>query len=216
MNKKEKHTENLRTNLLKTSGSLCLALFFFFIASTGFASEQTNPKVYTAEKGKVVYSVVGGENLTIAEGKITAAKGQSIRLLPGTHIKDGGQLAINIADKDCQDAVAREEAKQREETMLARVAEKQEKNLLPKSMPVIHRYCHAPALPDDKTRVGQQTLSPAAVAPAPVPTCKAPVSDLAYRMNNPNIHHSFVSTICAHRPARSWGDAAETVKVLRC
>jgi hypothetical protein len=164
MNLKEKHTVTLRTGLLKNTGSLCLALFFFFMVSGSFASEQATEKVYNTENGNVVFSVTAENSFTITDGKITATPGNSIKLLPGTHIKNGEQLAINIADKNCQEAVAKAAVREREETMLSRVAKKQENNLLPHIDTKARTVCTKGEAPPEST-LGQQSLHVAAIAP---------------------------------------------------
>ncbi|MCF8359097.1 MAG: hypothetical protein K9H26_10085 [Prolixibacteraceae bacterium] len=216
MNRKEKHTVTLRIGLLKNTGSLCLALFFFFMVSGSFASGQATEKTYTAENGNVVFTVTAENSLTITEGKITATPGNSIKLLPGTHIKNGKQLAINIADKDCQEAVAKAAAREREETMLARVTKKQENNLLPHIDTKTRTVCTKGEAPATKSTLGQQSLHVAAIAPTTTPTLKVPVSDIHNNKNIQNIYNTGISASYTYTPTRMWGDKAETVKVMRC
>ena len=193
-----------------------LAILTLLLGLQGKAAEQS----ITHEQGNsvVVYSATDNNSLTISEGKITATAGQSIRLLPGTHVKatSDESLAINIADKQQQEALAREEARRREERMLAEVKQKQENKLIPKINTGTNSWCTKGAPPVQGSILNRQNIVLVALSTTSTVSAKAPVSTIQNNTNIQNIHTQRVSTVETFMPSRSWGNAAETIKVLRC
>lgn len=192
-----------------------LAILTLLLGLQGKAAEQS----ITHEQGNsvVVYSAADS-SITITEGKITATAGQSIRLLPGTHVKatSDESLAINIADKQQQEALAREEARRREERMLAEVKQKQENKLIPKINTGINSWCTKGVPPVQGSTISRQNIVLVALSTTSTVSAKAPVSTIQNKTNIQNIHTQRVSTVETFMPSRSWGNAAETIKVLRC
>lgn len=220
---KEKHTCNFLAavkffNKRNDTISLLLAIAFLFILSQGYASDQQVEKVLTADNSTIIYSTGNSNDVVIiTDGKITAAEGKTIRLLPGTHIKRGEQLTVNIASKECQDAVAQEVSKAKEEVMLTSAANKRdevitEEHNTPTTAPF--GFC---SLPVGNSTINQQRTELVAYLATSSFSFHAPVLYLLRSSDNSFItHNSQLTTRLAYLPVFSWGDRAETIKVMRC
>jgi hypothetical protein len=222
MSLKEKHkplignTPTARIHKVQSMLSfIFLFVVFLLLLSPVFASPQQ--KTLNTGSSKIVYSAADS-SMHITKGKITAIRRQSISLLPGTHLKaqKDESLVINIADKSQQEALAREETRRREERMLAQIILKQENNLIPKIDTSINSYCTKGAPPVSGSSISLQNTQLAAVSTTSTASAKTPVSAIKNKTNIQNIHTHLVSMVKTFSPSRSWGDAAETIKVLRC
>lgn len=191
-----------------------LAILTLLLGLQGKAAEQS----ITHEQGSsvVVYSATDNNSLTISEGKITAHKGQSIRLLPGTHIGGEEKLTINIADKACQDAVAHDVKKERESKMVETVLRRKQATINFTPVSGISLFCNAPLLPAKNGQIQSAHSCSLAITTPTQSNITPQVSDLLQQNNISIIHQLSVSTIKVHNASRSWGEIPETIKVLRC
>jgi phosphotransferase system HPr-like phosphotransfer protein len=197
--------------------ALFVCLFFLFTLSTGFASDQVVDNVYVTENTTIVYAQNDTNNVIITEGKITAVEGKSIRLLPGTHIKSGEQLTVNIASKESQKAVEKKVNKQKEDKMLASAVAKREEALIPanaKEDVIGFRYCD---LPDENATIAQQQFQLLATVASTTVTFTTPVVTLDKKRSSFNFFNTQVSAYqLSYTPIYSWGNCAQTIKVMRC
>jgi hypothetical protein len=217
---REKHTGNFWDtfkffNVRKDLRSLVLAMVFLFILSQGFASGKD--VVFTSGNTTVVYTTGDTNRVVITEGKITAVGGKALRLLPGTHIRSGEQLTVNIASKACQEAVAEEVAKEAEVIMLAYAA-KQRMEVLEKNereeIPVIFKTNQ---LPEHNSVLGQQSLQLTAGLVYSTVSLTASISLLNKKISLLTVHDLLgLSNQWLYTPVYSWGDCAETIKVMLC
>jgi hypothetical protein len=201
---------------LKGGNILLLAVVLLFFVSQGFASEQDAQQVYTSGDNTIVYKATETGNVVITEGTITAIEGKTIRLLPGTHIKSSEQLTVNIASKACQEAVAKEVSKAKEEEMLTFAAIKRnEVNPEPNNdLKVPFGFC---GLPAKNNTINQQRTELVAYLGISSFSFNSPVLYLL-RSNNKSFitHNSQLTTRLAYLPVTSWGNCAENIKVMRC
>jgi len=197
--------------------NLFIILFFLFTLSTGFASHQVADNVYVAENATIVYVQSDTNNVIITEGKITAVEGKSIRLLPGTHIKSSEQLTVNIASKKCQDSVAVEVAKKKEEKMLVSSAKKCEEALQTEATEEILRIFNYSPLPEKNSSVGQQRVQLTALLGNTTISFSAPINLLLRKNTTFNIHNiEVLAPQSLYTPVYSWGERAENIKVMLC
>ena len=191
-----------------------LAILTLLLGLQGKAAEQS----ITHEQGNsvVVYSATDNNSISITQGTITATVGQSIRLLPGTHIGGNDKLSINIADKACQDAVAQEAKKESEAQMVETVVRRKQQtnNFMPISG--IWLFCNAPLLPAQNGKVQSAHYCSLAITTPTQSNITPQVSNLLQQNNISIIHQLSVYTIKVHYASRSWGEIPETIKVLRC
>jgi hypothetical protein len=219
---KEKHTGNLvaainSLHTIKELKSILLVPVFLFTFSQVFASIQDVETVYSTGNTTIIYSASDSNKVIITEGKITAIEGKTINLLPGTHIKSSGQLTVNIASKECQDAVAIEVAKGKEKTMLASAAVRREEVLLTTSVEEIPIAFTRSQFPGQNSAVGQQNLQLAASLVNTTVSFAPQESLLNKKINLSNIHNFPVLAYQSiYTPVCSWGDRAETIKVMLC
>jgi hypothetical protein len=219
---KEKHTANLFAAInsspnMKELKSMLLATVFLFTFSQIFASDQYISTVFTNGDATIVYSANDSNNIVITDGIITAIEGKNIRLLPGTHIKSSEQLTVNIASKECQDAVAIEVAKEKENTMLATAA-RQREEVLPKNettkLPIDFNYR---PLPGNNSKVSQQNIQLTALTVTTSVSFSAPVLVLHKKNSDLNKYDSeALSSQFDFTPTFSWGEYTGTIKVMRC
>lgn len=219
---REKHTVNSWANYIffnnrKDLRSLPFAVVFLFILAQGFASGQEAEKVYTTGNTTIVYSTGNTSDIVITDGKITAAVGKTIRLLPGTRIKLGEQLTVNIASKECQEAIAAEVAKEKEKTMLAFIAERRKDVFLPAIKEEITAIFSNGQLPFQNSTLSQQNFQLlAALGNGPV-SISAPVSIVNKKIQISDIHHFTVSSdLWLYTPIYTWGERAENIMVMLC
>jgi hypothetical protein len=197
--------------------NLFIILFFLFTLSTGFASDQIADNVYVTENATIVYAQSDTNNVIITEGKITAVEGKSVRLLPGTHIKSSEQLTVNIASKQCQDSVAVEVAKKEEEKMLVSSAKKceevlPEENNAPTTFPF--RFCNSHT---GNSAINQQRINLVAFLTNTSVSFNA--HEVYLLMSNDKsivINQSKINNHLRYLPILSWGNSAESIKVMRC
>ena len=194
-------------------------VFLFFASSPSFANSEALVQVASVSGATIVFPASDTGKIVITEGKITAVKGKTVHLLPGTHIKSSKQLTVNIASKECQEAVAREVEKANEEKMLATVATKreevlpEEKNAL--TLPSAFCFLVATSIPVSNSTISQQTPNPVAFLSNTPVSFNAPVVYLT-RKNNESIvnHKSQISN--RFLPVTSWGECAESISIMRC
>ncbi|HKM93744.1 MAG TPA: hypothetical protein VJY41_08845 [Prolixibacteraceae bacterium] len=198
-----------------------LRLFVLFVVLLSvlnplFATNQNAENDLITGGSHVVYTVTGENSITITNGQLSATPGHSIRLLPGTHISGNDQLTINIADKACQEAVAQEASEEREAKMVETVVRRKNEN---KSFTIVTGptlFSTMPLLPSHNGEIGQQQFSSMAVPSSSQNNIEPQEQTLYLQTNIQNIHNLQVLVHGVYMPTNSWGDAAETVKVLRC
>jgi hypothetical protein len=196
---------------------LLLAVVLLFSVSQGFANKPNDQQVYTNGDNTIVYKAAETGSLSITEGTITAITGKTIRLLPGTHIKSSEQLTVNIASKECQEAVAHEVAKKREATMLAVSAKKREEivPLSPEEIFPLTLACNT--LPENGTTLSQQGVYLAASLMTTTVSFSTPVLTLYKKNSDLNKYNTgLLACLLDFTPVTSWGNCAENIKVMRC
>jgi len=220
---KEKQIAKVKTSQgipVRVNSRACffLSAFFLLFASVAYSSgARPEEEIFQEESAKVVFSTGDNNKVVISSGKITATGGQSIRLLPGTHIEQGVNMVIDISDKECQDLVAEEVARENEQEMLASVIEKQKEELIP--APVGHNtlFCTGAPLPEPDKAFGQQAQNAAALTVDPTVSCSAPSTTVNSKITLLDIHSLMAMAFNNnYTPTLSWGDLAGTIKVQRC
>jgi hypothetical protein len=220
---KEKQIAEVETSQVTPVRVKSWACFFlsavFLLFASGAYSSGTNPEeeVFQEENAKVVFSTGDNNKVVISSGKITATGGQSIRLLPGTHIEQGVNMVIDISDKKCQDLVAEEVARENEQEMLAAVVEKQKEELIP--APINHNtlFCTGAPLPEPDKTFGQQAQNAAALTVNPTISFSAPSTTVNSKTTLLDIHNLMAMAFNNnYTPTLSWGELAGTIKVQRC
>lgn len=217
----EKHitiTKAANAPLKKRCVLRLFALFVVFISVFNplFATNQNAENELTTASARVVYAVTGENSISITNGQLSATPGQSIRLLPGTHISGNDQLTINIADKACQEAVAQQANHEREAKMVETVLRRKNEN---KTFTIVTGptlFCSLPLLPSQNGEIGQQQFSSMAVPSSSQNNIHPQVQTLYLQTNIQNIHNLEVLVHRVFTPTNSWGDTSKTVKVLRC
>jgi hypothetical protein len=202
---------------MKGGNILLLAAVLLFSLSKGFANKPNDQQVYTNGDNTIVYKAAETGSLSITEGTITAIAGKTIRLLPGTHIKSSEQLTVNIASKECQEAVTNEVSQKREATMLAVSAKKREEivPLSPEEIFPLTLACNA--LPENSSSLTQQGVYLAASLVNTTVSFNASVLVLHKKITNTNNdNHGLLACLLDFTPITSWGNCAENIKVMRC
>jgi len=215
-----KHTGHFSTLpfiLLKGGNILLLAVVLLFSAAQGFANEKDAQQVYRNGDNTIVYKATETGSLVITEGTITAIEGKTIRLLPGTHIKGSEQLTVNIASKACQEAVAYQVAKEKEEKMLASAAELREEVLPQATTETLPIAVTTNTLPENSSRLTQQGIYLAASLTTSMVSFNAPVLTLHKKNSDLNKYNpGLLACLLDFTPVTSWGNCAENIKVMRC
>ena len=211
MHIKEKHIELFNLNLillekLKGLNKMYFTLVFLFIFAISFASDQTG----------VIYKASDDNRIIITEGKITATEGNSIRLLPGTHIKTGEQLIVDISNKAHQQALAEKFAKEQEKKMLANVAKQRIYLQLPKDNEEFPLNISQGNAPVNREKLIQQLFNLSASLTNVNHTFNIPISTLHKNNNHFNNNYLVLNMQSQYTPISSWGNCAETIKVMRC
>jgi hypothetical protein len=210
---------NTRNSAYTTKTSFCLGVAFLvsimLILSTATRANETQQ--ITTGNSTLVFTVSDSNEVVITQGKITASEGQSIRLLPGTSIKGTDKVAINIADKTCQETVAEELTREKEGKMVAKAAERRKEVI---ATPARIEEETAPLVcfstyPGGNSSIAQQRPVAWAAPVAPTASMAAPVCTIVKKQSIPYTTNVKVLDY-GHTPTRSWGDATETIKVLRC
>ena len=216
---KHSHINTLNRRFFLFRKGLCvllLALGWLFSFHTAIANDATSGQIITNEESTVV--VADSHSVIITSGKITTTEGKTIRLLPGTHIKSGDQLTVNIASKEEQAAIAREQARQKEEKMLAVAAEKRKEAQLPTTLKEVTSFFHYQQLPEEAPVLSQQTtLLLVGTMTNTTVSFAAPVILLVKKNTNDNF--PFLATPLSgrtYKPVLSWGEQAETIGIMRC
>jgi len=219
---KEKYTGRYLTvvksfSSLKVLISMLGTSVFLLIFTQGFSSEPGTEKVYTSGDATIIYSVNNSNSVVITEGKITATEGQTIRLLPGTHIKNGEHLTINIGSKECQDAVAIEVARENEVKLHAYVSKRRKEALLTETTEEILWIFNYSPLPEKSSSVSQQNIQLTASNGNTSVSFSTPVNLLLKKNTSYNIHNlEVLAPLSIYTPVYSWGERAENIKVMLC
>ena len=173
--------------------------------------------MYVAENTTIVYAQSDTNNVIITEGKITAVEGKSIRLLPGTHIKSSEQLTVNIASKQCQDSVAVEVAKKAEEKMLVSSAKKCEEVLSDvnnSTTSVPFGFCNSQT---GDSAINQQRINLVAFLTNTSVSFNAHVVYMHLSNDKSIVNKKLkINNHFKYLPTLSWGNCAESIKVMRC
>lgn len=219
---KEKHKRNICAdfkfyNNLKDLKGMFLFMVFLFVLFHGFATETVRENTNATTGSKIVYSVSGGNAVVITEGKITANEGQTIQLLPGTNIKSGEELTVNIASKVYQEAINQKDAKKREEKLMASVVALKEALQLPSGEGPETVFSKHSEVPGENASFGKQGNASTALLLNTSNSITAPTNVLHNKNNVLNMHNLRVLAFHAlFSPTSSWGELAKTIKVMRC
>jgi hypothetical protein len=219
---REKHIDDYQETIKsfidrKNLKGLLSAVVFLFILSHGFASGKEIGKVYTSGDAIVVYSASNSGDVIITSGKITIPEGETIHLLPGTHIKSSEQLTINIASRECQDAVAREVAREKEERMLAYAAERRREALMFTTVEELYVPFNYSQLPAQNRTIGPQRPELTASLVTTTVSFAAPVSLLNKKISlSDNNNLQVTNDLWLYTPIYSWGERAENIMVMLC
>lgn len=189
-------------------------LLLLVLTVPGVASGGIIEHAIATESGIVVYSASDDGSVVIREGRISAMEGRSIRLLPGTHVKAGDELAVCIVSKEYHEELAAELARERrEQTVESLLAKGLHKPLELDFEILLRNPLNIPGLPSQLDRqmhcwAGVQIR----VQGSPTP----PVSNLLTTETIINIHnHMVLAHVPLCFPDYSWGSRAETIKVMR-
>lgn len=206
-----------RSGLGKVKRYVLLFLIILLVSFTGsYASTPQSSKQINDGNSTIVYKAESG-NTVIKNGRITAVEGKTINLLPGTHIKSTEHLAVNIASKDCQQEVAREAAKEREEAVLAYSVERKKELMVEEKTTTPLLAFHYSQAEGSTSTIGQQPLRLAASLVNTTVSLSAPEFILDKKNLNKLSDNKLVSDRqFSYVAISSWGMQGETIKIMRC
>lgn len=197
-------------------GLFCIAIFFIFLFSNSFTFANQEIIELNSTENTIVYSSNNQEGVIVTSGKITAIEGKTIRLLPGTHIKSNEQLSVNISSKTEQELLAIRVAKEKEKAMLCTVSKLRNDLLSFNDNVIIPVVFNTGQAPIEKSTLGQQSLQFTALLVSTTVSLSAPISYLNKQNTHLYIHQLPVMAKHTFNPTNSWGECAETIKVMRC
>ena len=219
MRLKTAHTVIGKLSACKTAfqiySSFVAVVLLLFIPVSVFAEMAAGETVAHGKQSNIVYAA-GEENaVVITEGRITATAGQSVRLLPGTHIKSGEKLSVSIVSREHQEARAYEvEKKRRQEFYTAVFARLKDMQHLSEGIRVAG---YPGRFPFGGATLAQNRLCISALPVQPPVTFPALCMALQQNTSIQNIHNLLVSAFRgAHQPLLSWGNRTETIMVMLC
>lgn len=199
---------------LKIIGIALLCFSFLFLSANILsASEDESLKVEISDNSTIIISASDSGSVNISEGKITAVEGKSVKLLPGTHIRGSQHVIVSISSKEDREKVAKEVAKEKENKMLAKVADMRKEI---KQISEIPLFCRFSQLPAEEEVLSKQKIQLIASVTNTTISFSSPICLLMKRAtaniqqaNNKNQSALYIS-------GRSWGEVSGTIKVLRC
>lgn len=156
-------------------------------------------------------------DLVVTDGHITATNGKSIRFLPGTKIKKGEHLKIDISTKAHQEIVAERLAKEKEKSMLAFVGQVRDELLGWKYNGELVHQDKLSDLPPKNSTLQQSENYYFAIVITSNYSFSAPTNALREKNYIQNIHN--IRTLASLPPINSsfkWGDRAENIMVMLC
>jgi hypothetical protein len=216
---KTAHTITRKLPACKTTSkiysNIIAVVLLLFIPVTVFAEMADGEAVEYSKQTKIVYAAGEGNAVVITEGRITAAEGQSIKLLPGTHIKGGEKLSVSIVSREHQEARAYEAEKIRRQEFHTAVFARLKNRHQPTAGT---RFTGFPGrFPFGGTALAQRQLCLSMLPVQPSVTFPVLCTTLQKNITLQNIHNLLVSAFRGvFNPLTSWGGRAETIKVLLC
>jgi len=189
----------------------CVAILY---AQVGvFAGVQaTERHIVAGESGILIKSGDDGSVL-ILEGRIIAADGYSVRMLPGTHIKCGDAINVSIVSKEHHEQLAEKAAREkRQEAAESIIAQRDENPVVPEADTLLQRL--HPGFGSSAT-IGQQ-LTASAVLPIRTQSSQqahtAIINKHILSFDIHDYHFSSFRPFCC--PDLSWGKRAECIRVM--
>ena len=192
---------------------LVLCVSVFVPQADVFAGTQSVDRhVISGESSLLIKSGDDGA-IVISEGRIAVTEGYSVRMLPGTHIKGGEEISINIVSKEYHEQLAAEVAREkRQETAESILAQRDEMPAVRESDTIFRNLQPASG---SSAVIGQQL---AAIAVLPGRTQSSQVAHTAVihkqilSLDRYDHHVSSFRPVCC--PDLSWGKRAECIGVM--
>lgn len=189
-----------------------MVFFVAFICFDGFAGTDNNDHSADYGNSSIIYSTGCDQSVIIEEGRITAAEGSSVRLLPGTRIGDGDELQVSIVSREHQETLAEEAAEKQREQTVKSIMETSPVSTPVEAALVFRLIDHKPG---NQAAFGQFQLP---MSGLPVCTSSSPDTPVTVLLKDFSPHkildsHS-VNFPLAYNPCYSWGERAETIKVM--
>ncbi len=192
---------------------LVLGVTFLLFQADVFAGAQAVERhIVTGESGILLKSGDDGA-VVIREGRISAAEGYSVRMLPGTHIKSGEEFSVSIVSKEHHEQLATEAAREkRQETAESILAQRDEHPVAPDADTLL-RSLHPGS--GSSATIGQQLTASAVLPVRTQSSQQAHTAIISKHILSYDIHDHHVSSfrpVCC--PDLSWGMRPECIGVM--
>lgn len=198
-----------------TYRSFAAVVLLLFIPASVFGLAAAGETVAHRKKAKIVYAAGEGDAVVITEGRITAEHGQSIRLLPGTHLKGEQPVKASIVSRERHQALAYQAKQKRQQEFLSSLF-KQLKESKPSGEDVKIAGRHFP-IPGGGATLGQQLFYAAALPVQTTTSFTAATIVLNKQTTLKNIHNLQVTAFKNYYlPLASWGNQPANIKVMLC
>lgn len=208
-----KNTGSIIYHIRETSVALWVA-FALMWPTYALSSEQFIEECITIDNGSIVISAVDQGSVTITGGRITASAGESIRLLPGTHIRGDEQVTVSVVSREYQEALAEEAAVEEKKQAVESILKRRDHNTLPlETASMIRGYRGT----GSRTHLREQQY---VCAILPVRTQTSVVkTEIFIGQSYPFRDQENNRLIChiarLHQPILTWGKRCETIAVMR-
>ncbi len=203
----------LHKGIKKACLGFCLMIFFVaFSCFDGFAGTGKDGLSADYGNSNIVYASGCDSAVIIEEGRITVTEGSSIRLLPGTRIGHGDELQVSIVSREHQETLVEEAVEKQREHTVKSIMETAEVPA-PVDASVVFRYLdHTPG---NQSSFGQSRLPMSGLPVRTQTSPDAPVTVLLkdfFSHTIPVLHSESFQLV--YYPCFSWGERAETIKVM--
>lgn len=200
-------------------GAMPVCLLFvapLFFLSHGTAFPQTHQMAFPAGDGIVICGV-DPHTVILEDGRISVREGQSVSLLPGTRIGRGDVYGISIVRREHYEELAKEaENDRRKEAFKSIISHCNQSGM--ESEGFHSNALLSPSLPSSpKSRLTTQSCLLHAFPSRTISTIKLASCLLHKHQDKQDMQHLHEAWISHHvyEPDNSWGERAETIKVMR-
>ena len=210
------------TNKMIAGKSMWLAVlvtWLFFLLSGlmfpvhAYSAGQSVQQCITTKSGSIVIAADSEGSLILKDGRITASKGQSVRLLPGTHLKGDDPLTVSIVSSEYKEALAKEAGNEEKKHAVESILKRRETNpTLVEASFILKGYEGSGSRSVLNTQA--QTC---AILPVRTQTSvfgQVAANHQKHSSTENNLVHPLCSFADLYQPVMSWGALAETIAVM--
>lgn len=210
------------TNKMIAGKSMWLAVLvtwlFFLLSGLMFpaqaiSTDQAVEQCITTKTGNIIIASDSNGSVMLTEGRITASVGESIKLLPGTHLKGDDPLTVSIVSTEYQEALAEEAAGEEKKQAVESILKRREA-----APTLVEASFMIRAFGGSGSRnylSKQEYLS--AMLPVRTHTSvseTATANQQKHSSTADNQVHSLCNFADLYQPVMSWGALAETIAVM--